>query len=318
MAIKSVTTENIAEYVAGRPQASEITSAATLDKAAADAPTLGKPVIKEVEEKLPGTPDPGEQPDPNRPKDKKSVQSRIDELVKERHELDEAFQSEYEQRLRLEGEISAIRSQLQPKEDKEPPKPELGPEPDPAAYTDQKKFLAEWGEWQRKKARAEFQAEEAQRRAQEEAQKRELAMQVKVEKAKEEFPDYLQVLKAAEKRTPIVPLHIKAAFEDSDWGAHLAYYLMKDAMEEKRIFALPPAKALLELGKIEEAFEKKAKPTPPPVNPGTPETNSTPAPIAKLGEAPGMIPADLSQPMSFKDYRKNRLEQIRAAGRKRH
>src|SRR5271169_5831818 len=106
MAIRSVTTENIAEFVGSRPQSAQMTSAEAVEKANQDAPTLGKPVIKTGVETLGETPEPQEKSD----KPKKGVQSRIDELVREKHEIDEAFQTEYEQRLRLEGEIKALKS----------------------------------------------------------------------------------------------------------------------------------------------------------------------------------------------------------------
>jgi hypothetical protein len=323
MAIQTVTNANLAEYVASRPQPSQLTSPQAVTDAVntpkEDAPTPGNPVIKAGEEKLEGTPDPGPQLDPkDKPKKKSSIQDRIDELVKEKHELDEAFQSEYEQRLLLQGEVNALKSQA-PKVE-EPKKDEIGAEPDPATYTDQKVFLKEWGEWQRKTARAEFAAEQAKARAAEEAARREAAMQAKVAQARKDYPDFVQVAQAADRRTREVPGHIQAAFHDSDWGAHLAYHLMKDEAEEKRIFSLSPAKALLELGKIEDTFAKRAKaegqPEPAPVA-VTPEPKPVPSPIARLGESAGIAPTDLSKPMEYKDYRRARLEQIRTSGRRR-
>jgi hypothetical protein len=313
-----VTNANLAEYVASRPQPSQLSSPQAVIDAVTpkeDAPTPGNPVIRAGEETIGGTPDPGPQLDPkDKPKKKSSVQDRIDELVKEKHELDEAFQSEYEQRLRLEGEVNALKSQA-PKQD-EPKKDEIGAEPDPATYTDQKVFLKEWGEWQRKTARAEFAAEQAKARAAEEATRRDAAMQAKVAQARKDYPDFVQVAQAADRRTREVPGHIQAAFHDSDWGAHLAYHLMKDEAEEKRIFSLSPAKALLELGKIEDTFAKRAKPEgiPPELPPATPEPKQVPSPIARLGESAGIAPTDLTKQMPFKDYRRARLEQIRASG----
>ena len=326
MAIQTVTSANLAEYVASRPEASKLTSPQAIADAVTpkgDAPTPGNPVITAGEEKLEGTPDPGAQPDPkDKPKKKSSVQERIDELVKERHELDEAFQSEYEQRLRLEGELNAFKSREQKPPEK--PKDEIGPEPQPESYTDQKLFLKEWGEWQRKTARAEFAAEQAKQRAEEQQRANEAAMAVKVAKAKEDFPDFEQVALEASKRTPVVPQYIKNSFEASEWGAHIAYVLMKDPAEQRRIFSLPPEAAVMELGVIAKGFADKAKPQTSTSNVTpvvtTPEPKQAPPPIARLGESAGIAPVDLSQPLEFKDYKPIRMAQLRAqraAGRRR-
>lgn len=330
MAIKTVTQANLAEFVASRPQPPSLSSAEAVTQAVqADGPTPGNPVIKPgVEETVSTAPQPV-QPTADeleaRRKPKNGVQERIDELVRERHELDEAFQAEYEQRLRLEGELQALKSQPTAKA-AEPPKDELGPEPKPADFTDQAEFLNKWGEWQRKKARAEFAQEQAAKDAQERARQAEAAMQSKVAQATADFPDFDEVLKSASRRTTELPAHIKAAFFESDVGAHLAYHLAKDPKEEKRIFGLPVAKALLELGKIEKQYQKAEKatesatPTTPRIEPhaGVQPPTTTPAPVPRLKESPGVIQTDLSKPMNFSDYKAARLEQIRAKGRRRH
>lgn len=329
MAIKTVTQANLAEFVASRPSPSALSTAQAVTDAvqagAPAAPTPGNPVIKPgVAETITDAPIPGEQPTPEqlearKTKAKNGVQERIDELVRERHELDEAFQAEYEQRLRLEGELSALKSQA-PAPKPEPPKDELGPEPKAADFTTQEEFLAAWGKWQRKAARQEFAEEQNKAKREEQARQAEAAMAQKVARATADLPDFQSVIEAADKRTRgDLPTHIRAAIYESDVGAHIAYHLAKDPKEEKRIFGLPVAKALLELGKIEQQYQKSGKAEQPPaITPSIPETPTTPQPVPRLKESPGVIPVDLSKPMDFLDYKAARLEQIRAQGRRRH
>lgn len=338
MAIQTVTQANLAEFAASRPKASEISSPEALAASVAKAepakaegdgaerkPTPGNPVITSGEEKLDtGAPDPGAQPKAEeKSRQPKPVQPRIDELVREKKELDEAFQEEYEQRLRLEGELAALRSQQQPKAE-EKPKVTEDPRPDRTKYEDPVKYEDDLLAWNRREARREFEAEQSRSRREQAAREAEAAMAAKVAKAMADFPDFQEVIDKADRRTRgDIPAHIKAAMYESDVGAHIAYHLAKNPDEEKRIFALPVAKALLELGKIEDKLAKKPSPasgstTETPATPAPPETKSTPAPIARLRESPGVVATDLSKPMSFKDYRTARLEQIRASGRKRH
>src|SRR3954468_13390497 len=107
MAIKTVTNENLADFVSSRPKAADISTpeGITAEVTKGDGPTPGNPVITTGVETKDAPPDP--QAD-NKPKRKDNpVQARIDELTREKKELDEAFQDEYETRLRLEGELNA-------------------------------------------------------------------------------------------------------------------------------------------------------------------------------------------------------------------
>jgi hypothetical protein len=308
MTIKTVTEENLAEYVKSRPNPEQIAAAA-----AAHAEPAAEVVKGTVTETVSTAPDPGKQPTEEERKTKKpknDVQSRIDELVRERHELDEAFQSEYEQRLRLEGELNSLKSREQ--------KPEPVVEdtrPDKTKYTDADKYEDDLLAWNRRESRREYIAEEARKDAERRAREADAAMVKKIAAAKADLEDFDVVIDRADKRSRgDIPNHIKAAFYESDVGAHLAYHLAKNADEEKRIFAMTPAAALLELGKLESTYRKKpaeksAETAPPPVT-------KTPEPVARLKEGAGIVQSDLTQPMDFNTYRRARVEQIRASRRR--
>ena len=225
------------------------------------------------------------------------------------------LEEEYEQRLRLEGELNALKSREQPKpEEKQPDLPEL---PDPAKYTDQKEFLEAYAAAVEKRTEVKVTAAQAKAKAEADAREAQTQMEAKVAKATADHPDFVEVMERADKRTrAAIPSHIKAAFYESDWGAHLAYHLAADPAEERRIFGLPVARALLELGKIEDMFVRKTKPADTTALAPPPETKQIPAPIARLGESAGVITVDLSQPMPFKDYLKYRTEENRAKRRR--
>jgi len=313
MAIQTVTSENLSEFAAGRKQPPSASEKPVEGKS--DGPTPGNPVIKTGEETLGAAPDPGNQGSSE--KKPKPVQPRIDELIREKKELDEAFQDEYEHRLRLEGELNALRSKP---EEKTPEAPKELKAPDPKDYTDQAKYDADVKAYQDALIDARVEKKLAEERLQRDLEAQNAAMANRIAEAKKAIPDFQEVIEAADRQKPIVPNHIKAAIIESDLGPHIAYHLAKHPDEQKRIFALPAAKALLELGKIELQYAPKADTeTVKADDPKPPETTRAPAPIAKLKDSPGSVATpDLSKPMQFSDYRKARLEQIRSSGRRRH
>ena len=64
-------------------------------------------------------PDPGKQPsdEEKAKKPKRDPQERFDELTRLRKEAEEAWESEYELRLKLEGEVAALKSKPEQKEE---------------------------------------------------------------------------------------------------------------------------------------------------------------------------------------------------------
>ncbi len=120
-------------------------------------------------------------------------------------------------------------------------------------------------------------------------------------------------MNAAARRGDKVPNHIVAAFNESDLGAHLAYYLSKHEKEASRIYSMTPAKALLALGKIEDTLVKKPKevelkePAPPSKADTKPQVTRAPAPMPSLSGSADIQP-DLSK-MNFSEYKRHRLEQ---------
>lgn len=320
MSIKSVTNENLAEYVAERSiKPTEISTATQMTEAVnkiADA--KAEKVVVEAKETKPnvsGAPDPGEQ-EPTAKK-KNPVQPRIDELTAQKRELEEFAESEYELRLRAERRIGELENELKaakPEVKQEAEKEEA--EPDPTKYTDQKEFLKDWGAWNRKEALKEFAAVEGRKEAERQAAEQNARITAQIEKAKEDLPDFVEVIEAAGRENPFVPEHIKSAILASDVGAHLAYHIRKNPDDEKRLYSLTPAKALLELGKLELKYLKEVTKETSNIT-STVETTKAPTPPPKLkGAEGGIVSTNLAAPMNFKDYRAQRLEQQRARQRR--
>lgn len=317
MAIETVTTANLAEYVGKRiTKGSEILTPEQATAAAIKREGKPEPVkISTGEEKSPDAPpDPGRQ-EPTAKTDKsedgKGLRKQLEGLLKEKQELDELAQTEYEGRLQAQRRIDELERQLSALAPKAEPEPELKL-PDPKSFTDQAEYDKALKAYQDqlidKRVEIKLKAErERERQAAQEALMRE-----RVAQAEKDIPDFREVISQADRAPIEIPDFAKAAIMESDIGPQLAYHLAKNPDEAKRIFGLTPAKALLALGKIETQYAKtekeEAKASPPAI---TPETTRAPAPMTPLKDSAGTVPADLSSPMNFKEYRQRRMEEIR-------
>lgn len=284
MAIQTVTSENLVEM---------------------SQPKQETPVVATGEETVSTAPDPGEQTPVKH--EKKGVQERIDELTRLRKEAEEFAEDEYNARLRAERRATDLEQQLQNIKPKAAePEPELV-KPDPRTYTDQAKYDADEKAYLEAVIARGVQKRLVEERQKEAIERQNEQMRQRVEKAKEDIPDFEQVIQDASRRNPIIPPHIQGAIVESELGPQLAYWLAKNPAEQKRIFALTPAKALLELGKVEIGLATPEKPAAKP----TVETTRAPAPIASISGGEGKVNSDLSN-ADFATYRKARLQEMRA------
>ena len=131
MAIKTVNSDNLAEYVASRtPNPAGLqTSAQLVTEVASKQPET--PVVATGEETVSTAPDLGAQ-EATAKKGPKPVQPRIDELTREKKKLEEFAQAEYESRQQAERRIRELEEQVKAAT---PPKVEAEPElvePDPS------------------------------------------------------------------------------------------------------------------------------------------------------------------------------------------
>jgi hypothetical protein len=325
MAIQTVTNANLADFVAERTaKGSAIATGEQLVEAASKVAnatgeaTPGNPVIKPgVTETVSTAPDPGN-PDPSA-KRSNPVQPRIDELVREKKEALELFEDEYVTRLAAEAKVVELQKQLNSqKPQAEAPKPVELKRPSPKDFTTQEEYDTAMEAYDT--ARDERTRQQALEQGRQEARQaaQNAHMQARVEAAKKDIPDFVEVIEAAGKRTTEVPAHIKAAFFELDYGPQVAYELAKDPALEKRIFALTPAKALSELGKLELKYANKPALVPTGTEPAkpTPETTRAPAPLQSVrATGEGEVKTDLSK-ADFATYKQARLDELRK--RRRH
>ena len=319
--IKSVNSGNVAEYVNERKAlGSEVKTAEQVAQMEAQKPPEGTAELplKQAEPPVEAKPvenvsreTKGEKPPKN------SVQERIDELTRQKKELDEFAQTEYETRLQMQRRITELEAQA--KNNQSPP-PKEEPEPDPAKYEDQKKFLKDWGDWNRKKAIAEFQASE-EKRKQEDEVKRLIAeanqrRQESLNLARQQFTDFDDVIQDADlsvemRKTPAPNQMLAGLLSESQYQAHILYHLAKNPSEVGKLNALRPPQMALAIGRLETQFAEKTNgktvvsPTESIPKPNLPE------PSPSLGTGGGNAPFDPSAPMRFDDYKRRRLEEIR-------
>jgi hypothetical protein len=317
MAITTVTNANLAEYVASRPIPSQVANAVN-----AEAKSEKTGVVAAVEEKLPNVaPDPGEQKptaaEAKKEGKKNPIQPRIDELTREKRELEEAFQSEYESKVLAQRRIDELEAQVKALAPRpETPKQELKA-PDPKDFTDQAKYDEALKAYQDQIIDARVENKLRAERAREEQEKADALLRERVQQAQKDIPDFADVIKAADRDAVEIPPWAKAAISRWKLGPQVAYHLAKNPDEAREVFSLSPAEGFEALGdirrkylKTDEAKTEEAKPSPT-----TPETTRAPAPLPSLKTSEGTVPQDLSQPMNFKDYKSRRIEEIR---RKRH
>lgn len=312
MAIKSVTQNNLADYVAAKRAGGAVI--ATAEQAVqAEAKVVetkaaeGTPIVGTVTETVSNAPDPGNQVPPKKAEaPKSSVQERINELTREKKELEEFAESEYEARQQAQRRIAELESQVGSV------KPTVSEDlrPDRSKYKAEEadKYENELLAWNRRTAIREFQDQENRRRADE-------ALKERTERARAEIEDFDAVIQSASRRQNDVPPHVVAAIVESDVGPHLAYHLAKNPTEAQRIFALTPARALLALGKIESSISVTPKAadangTTPTITPVT----KLPTPTPSLTSGAADVTPDFAK-MEFKDYKRRRIDEIRKARR---
>lgn len=310
MVIKTVNADNLAEFVANRPNTAAFSTNAQVAEALAPE-KKDEAVVATGSETVSTAPDPGAQ-EPSAKKGPKPVQPRIDELTKERKEALEFAEEEYERRLGAERRIAELEEQVKAAA---PPMMQAEPElvePDPKKYTDQELFNKDWKEWQDKIIDLKVEKKLNAERAAEYHRQQDELLTERVELARKDLPDFDSVIASRDKARRMVPAHIVAAIRESDYGPQLGYHLAKHPEVEKKIYSLTPAAALLALGKIEMDYEPKAEAKEPASVTTKPPQTRAPAPITPLKGEGGPIPEDLSAPMPFTEYKRRRDAEKRA------
>jgi hypothetical protein len=286
--------------------------------------------ITTSEERIGGSPEPfGDEPTAKAQVEKAkagtdpAVQKRIDQLTREKKELDEAFEAEYIARIQAEQRLRDL--EKKPETATPEKKAEEIKRPRLSDFKTAEEFDAAMDAYeaqQRDQIRAEA---EAAARAQAQMERANEELSRRYQQAKTDIGgDFEEVIAAAYEAKLTPPAHIQAALRESEYGVHVAYYLAKNPEELERLEALSPVRAVAEVGKLELKFVKSAvkdeakgdDPKPKPKAKTPVETTRAPEPLASVKATDsGIVNNDLTKPMAFTDYRSQRMQEIR---RKRH
>jgi hypothetical protein len=181
------------------------------------------------------------------------LEKRFSELTKARKLAEESAAKEREQREQLEAKLREYedRQAPQPKADESP----IGREPRADQFDDAFEYAKALAEWSAEKALYDRDQQDLNRKVEEERQIVLKTWSEKLQKAKPNLADFDEIVNSTQ---VVVSNEVRDAIIESDVGPEILYHLASlDGEEAERFQALPMAKALREIGKLEARFEKQ-------------------------------------------------------------
>ena len=267
-----VTSENLAEFNAARVGLNNTATETEASPEEAKTPETDG-ATEETEAKQAET-EQKAQEEEHAKKGKKPISERFSDLAAQRRAAEERAEA-------AEKALAEERAKAAPPRRADPV---FGPEPDPKDYTDAFQYGKDMAEWAANKALTEHDRSESWRS--------------RVAQTKTVAPDYEEVLASSE---AAVSDAVRDAILDSDVGPRLLYKLAKEPELVAKLNAMPPARQIREIGRLEALLDAPAAPPPapalpkptaraftPPPEPITPVHGSRPAdPINEAGEFRG-------------------------------
>lgn len=181
------------------------------------------------------------------------LEKRFSELTKARKLAEENAAKALAEKEALEARLREYEERVTPQQ-KTVDDP-IGAEPRADQFDDAFEYAKALAEWSAEKALYERDQQEANRKIEEERQKVIKTWSEKLEKAKPNLPDFDDILASTQVQ---VTDEVRDAILESDVGPEILYHLASlDGEEADRFQALPTAKALREIGKLEARFEKQ-------------------------------------------------------------
>ena len=226
-------------------------------------------------------------------KKKKGVESRIDELVRDREEIRRDRDYFRDIALRAAGKDEPAPKE---KEAETPPKPTQD------GYDTYEEYIEALADW-----KAEQKLGETERRLEEKFaskrsnETREKDLSEKFDAARKRLPDFDQVLQNTR-----VTDEVHALVTGSEIPAEVAYYLGKNPETTKRLNALAPIDAAREIGKIEAKIQARLRDSSPPPR----KPNNNPALQKPLGGGGSVSGKDPSK-MTHDEFRQMRREEMK-------
>jgi hypothetical protein len=219
---------------------------------------------------------------------KGGVQDRIDELTRSRREA--------------EREAAYWRARATGPDSAQPPAQTAAKSqpPEPSTFKTQEEYIDVLTDYKLEQKLASKDIEAAQTKV---IETRARSWQEKLVAARTEIPDFDAVLNNADFQ---VANHITEALFESDHGAKIAHHLAQNPDVVDKLNGMSPAKAALELGRIEASFDKKS-PESVATNAVEPRITKAPSPIKPVGAGRATTPSLGDLPME--DYVKARKAQ---------
>jgi hypothetical protein len=275
--------ENNFEPVEAKPVEPKVEApAAAAEKPAAETTQpASEPVTQETHEPVPA-----------------GVQKRIDKAIAKQREAERKL-AEAEAKLSAQGTAPA-------KTNTETVQPKAEGKPDPTKFTDWDAYqeaLIDWKADQRDRTRAQ---EAQQRQQQEHVKTMTESWHASEATAKQAHPDYVD--RMAEVNHIQVPPALQRAILLSDHKAELAYALATAPAELERIVALPPERAILELGMFAGKMAASKTESPKPKTSAAAPLPKPPASVGGSGAAAPAVNLDTCDMRTFKREARKLIE----------
>jgi hypothetical protein len=188
-----------------------------------------------------------------KPRPRKSVQERIDDVTKQRYDAERERDYWREQALRTTPTAKEQPAQAASEDD----------EPDPNLYEYGESDLRYIRDLARHDARQEFRKEAEKERRTRETQDTERTFAERQRAAQAKYDDYSDVvLEGGRRGAWVCTAEMADAIKTSEAGPDVAYHLAKNPDEARRIAALTPTAQIRELGRLEERLTAAPKAAP--------------------------------------------------------
>lgn len=254
---------------------------------------------------------------PEVPKDKKSkLNERFSELTTRRKEAEAKAQAESERAAKFEAELKVLKDEREQlakeaaelKSKYEPPKKELE-EPRPDQFTDIAEYSKALKEYVAEQTRKEDAQKQIEQKQKEQVENRTKLWSERQKSFKDETKDYDEVIGNAGDIS--VSDLIRDTIVESEYGPQLLYYLAKNKDIAVKLTEMHPAKALKEIGKLEDKLGK-IEVTEPVVEKPVAKISKAPAPISPIGggtsTGTSMIDENNNFTGSYEDWKRLRTE----------
>lgn len=241
-----VTSENLAEFMSAKLDLAKPVVAAAEAKAAEVTPKVESNI--EPPDEVP--PQEGDTPEQHAEKVKNSYQK-----------LREQRNAARDEAVALKASNEAAAKELAELRAKVPaPAVEANPKPDPTKFTDQAAFDEAMMDWRVDERLRKRDADAAVQRATQQHETAKKQFQARRDDFLKEVPDYTAKV---EKSDVVVHPLIEAAIYESEIGPRMLLHFAEHPAEAASLNALPPAKMMRELGRLETRLEAiKAAPVP--------------------------------------------------------